>query len=739
MTAPPPTNKKLSQCEGVDIDTDVSVSASTSSLQLNQNIKVAVRLRQLRDRQENRSWIVDKTGATTALIQKGLRKVEDRTIFHFDQIFDEDAKTPLVYKNIARPMVRAVLNGKHATIFAYGQTGSGKTFTMQGDGKIGSGKTGIIQLVTSDLFRLMLKGDAAKRDFGVKVSYFEIYNEKIRDLLLSGDAEGNTSSSSSSSSIINKKKREEHVKIRINAFGDIVVNIIQKKVYSAEDIIELLIEGNSHRTVAVTDINEKSSRSHSVFRITVESRDGKELQPVENQGQEIVRVSDFNLVDLAGSESLKATNSTGNRKREGATINKSLLALTTVIQSLSQPIKKRPQHINYRDSKLTRILQPHLSGNAEMAILCCASPSKAFVEETRSTLKFAARAKLVEIKPKVNEIMDDGVIINKLQKKLSKVRKQLAELKLQEQSREPIVIDRYRIDDSVDNQDTNAQSRRRVQDYGALENGDVAKKTVRRYTRGRINSVDPDDQFHSCDDNSADQSGAVESFDSPDKQNTEPTEDDSFDNPEGSYAEISLKLGSQISNPETILGLCCVGDRGRSRFVSTDSGDIAPNGRLENSWSWDTTSVKVGQPLRALRNLTQRNSLIPDEVTIIDTISTTGNNKCFTDRLNDAQSRAKFLEGKLDVSNDVIETTFRDLERARHCIHDLVQRNVQMKAKLNKKQREDTKEEYERQEVMVEQYWILKVSLYISLLFFLSGSQELFLATVIFVWLVLEG
>jgi len=619
-------------------------------------------------------------------------------------------------------------------------TGSGKTFTMQGDGKIGIGQTGIIQLVTSDLFRLMLKGDAAKRDFGVKVSYFE-NNEKIRDLLLSSDAEGNTSSSSSSSSIINKKNREEHVKIRINAFGDIVVNIIQKKVYSAEDIIELLIEGNSHRTVAATDINENSSRSHSVFRITVESRDGKEQQPVENQGQEIVRVSDFNLVDLAGSESLKATNSTGNRKREGATINKSLLALTTVIQSLSQPIKKRPYHINYRDSKLTRILQPHLSGNAEMAILCCASPSTAFVEETRSTLKFAARAKLVEIKPKVNEIMDEGVIINKLQKKLSMVRKQLAELKLQEQSREPIVIDRYRIDDSVDNQDTNAQSRRRVQDYGALQNGDVAKKTVRRYTRGRINSVDPDDQFYSCDDNSADQSGAVESFDSPDKrnENTAPTEDDSFDNPEASYAEISLKLGSQISNPETILGLCCVGDGERSRFASTDSGDIAPNGRLESSWSWDTTSVKVGQPLRALRSLTQRNSLIPDEVTIIDTISTTGNNKCFTDCLNAAQSRAKFLEGKLDVSNDVIETTFRDLERARHCIHDLVQRNVQMKAKLNKKQREDTKEEYERQEVMVEQYWILKGSLYISLLFFLSGSQELFLATVIFVWLVLEG
>ena len=136
-----------------------------------------------------------------------------------------------------------------------------------------------------------------------------------------------------------------------------------------------------------------------------------------------------------------------------------MLALTTVIQSLSQPVKKRPKHINYRDSKLTRILQPHLSGNAEMAILCCATPSKAFVEETRSTLKFAARAKLVQMKPKINEVMDDGAIINKLEKELFEVRKQLAELKLQEQSRD----DKYRMDDSDEYEDD---------EYGTLQNND---------------------------------------------------------------------------------------------------------------------------------------------------------------------------------------------------------------------------------------------------------------------------
>ena len=266
---------------------------------------------------ENRAWSTEKVGGMVSLAQKGYaRNVEGRTIFHFDQVFDEDAHTPLVYKSIARPMVRAVLNGKHATIFAYGQTGSGKTFTMQGEGKIGSGQAGIIQLVASDLFRFMRKGEATKRDFGVKVSYFEIYNEKIRDLL-SDDAE---SASSDSNSL--RTNQSDQVKIRTNADGEIVVNVEKKHVFSVDETLALLIQGNAHRTVAATDMNAQSSRSHSVFRLTVESRSVDEQQPVESQGQKIFRVSDFNLVDLAGSESLKATNNTETRQREGATINK---------------------------------------------------------------------------------------------------------------------------------------------------------------------------------------------------------------------------------------------------------------------------------------------------------------------------------------------------------------------------------------------------------------------------------
>jgi len=415
---------------------DVAVLASPQSALIPQdtrsgNIKVAVRLCPIWDDAEvprkkgvenpdRRAWSIEKVGAMVSLTQKGYtRKVEGRTVFHFDQIFDEDAQTPLVYQSIAMSMVPAVLNGKHATIFAYGQTGSGKTFTMQGGGKIESSRAGIIQLIAADLFRLMRKDEAPKREFEVKVSYFEIYNEKIRDLL-ADDAESASSDSNSCST-----NRNDQVKIRTNALGEIVVNVKQKKVTNADEALTMLVQGNAHRTVAATDINAHSSRSHSVFRLTVESRSVGEQQLVDNEGRETLRVSDFNLVDLAGSESLKATKTTGIRQREGATINKSLLALTTVIQALSQPIKKKTQHINYRDSKLTRILQPHLSGNAEMAILCCASRSKNFIEETRSTLKFASRAKLVQIKPKINEVMDDGAIIRKLQNQLHNVRKEL--------------------------------------------------------------------------------------------------------------------------------------------------------------------------------------------------------------------------------------------------------------------------------------------------------------------------
>jgi kinesin family protein 11 len=311
------------------------------------SLLVAVRLRPLSDdsakatdkrknrNADKRAWTVDKNGGMDTLVQKGhTRKVEGRTVFHFDQVFDEDTQTPLLYKSIARPMVRSVLNGKHATIFAYGQTGSGKTFTMQGDGKRESGQAGIIQLVASDIFRFMKQGDAARREFVVKVSYFEIYNEKIRDLLsedlCSSQSRGsrdklNTSSGSGNSA--------EEIKIRTNANGEVVIDVTQPEVTNVDEVLELLVEGNAQRVVAATDMNQHSSRSHAVFRLTVESRNPEEPLHLDSPVPEVVRVADFNLVDLAGSESVKlANNNTVVRQRETGKINKRYV---TTIQNMS--------------------------------------------------------------------------------------------------------------------------------------------------------------------------------------------------------------------------------------------------------------------------------------------------------------------------------------------------------------------------------------------------------------------
>jgi hypothetical protein len=260
---------------------------------------------------DKRAWNLQNN----SLVQNGtVRKVDGRTVFHFDQIFDEETKTPLLYKSLARPMVQSVLNGKHATIFAYGQTGTGKTFTMQGDGKKQSGQAGIIQLVASDLFRLMVKGEKSQRDFVVKVSYVEVYNERIRDLL--SDDVGSTASHATPEGGVVKPSGPE-VQIRTSGNGDIVMNCSQEEVQNVDEVLELLVTGNTRRVVAKTDMNNHSSRSHAVFRLTIESREKED----QGAGAEVLRVSDFNLVDLAGSESHKMSNSAGIRIREGAKIN----------------------------------------------------------------------------------------------------------------------------------------------------------------------------------------------------------------------------------------------------------------------------------------------------------------------------------------------------------------------------------------------------------------------------------
>eukprot|EP00934_Nitzschia_sp_Nitz4_P004306 Nitzschia sp. Nitz4//scaffold57_size113557//37246//40205//NITZ4_003987-RA/size113557-augustus-gene-0.169-mRNA-1//1//CDS//3329554834//4296//frame0 len=896
MTAPIPSSASPGQT--LKKTGDVGAFAIDQKFLDSQTIKVYVRLKPPPEEEAEspedkkkkpkvdykKVWDVKKSGVVESLVQKGVaRKVEGRSLFHFDQVFEEMAQTPLLYKCFARSMVHTVLNGKHATIFAYGQTGSGKTFTMQGDGRVQGGQAGIIQLIASDLFRFMRMGAQQSRDFTVKVSYIEVYNERLRDLLSdeSSDtaSQGTPTGMPSTSNVVTGTTPE--VQIRTSGTGEIALTATTKVVHTSEEILELLLHGNGHRVVARTDMNQHSSRSHAIFRISVESSE-RDVGP----GAEIVRVADFNLVDLAGSE--KTTSSNAKRRKEGAKINQSLLALSNVINALSQPPKKRPKHINYRDSKLTRILQPHLQGNAEMAIICCASSGKSFLEETRSTLMFGARAKLVSVQPKVNELNDDSALIKKLQAQLAEAQKQIEEFKREgvpEEQRLNVPAPKtlttestggsqegdtdeesYGYDDmeagpghreygKVSNQEHpppqagpdeaelkagmggrayvmpknqevpeemkrvhgideddlegHMEARREIplnlespgsdnrrsyvmpegedgpQDMDKFLKGRIgedddsdedsedrpvfqldavdpgqADKTISRYLKGRTASGDTDDMYDFADERG--QLSALERLDSThyktnsldfpfpgqdrsyySKQDrTGPTEDETMDmdGPEGSYAGVSMKFGTVYSAPDTIGGV----SRGGRGNKSLGSGDDIPG--HENRVSWDTLDLatmrpeQVGKPLIAMHNIYRRDVPVPDEITIMRLAQAVGDadQLCLSDKLQETEARAAFMETRLEVADDLVEGIFKDLERARLCIHEMVYRNKQLAEKLKVKHREDVKGEYEAGEFAVEQYWLLKGSMYVGLFFFFTGGHEFFMAAVFLVWLILD-
>lgn len=403
-------------------------------------IQVAVRLRPMtkdemvtknKKKKENApesfmAWDVDDDEDLDVLVQKGSRsKVEGKNMFHVDAVYEEQDTTDTLYNDICKPIMSAVLSGQHGTIFGYGQTGGGKSYTMQG----GKGAKGIIQLAAKDLFQRI--SEDPRRVYSVKASYFEIYNEQVRDLMGFDESEDPKSRRATAViTTVNKMDVELPIlNIREDSKGgDVSVNAQFTKVANVENIKRVLHKGNRNRATEKTKSNDFSSRSHAILRLTVESH-----EPI-SEGADVtdgivMRVAALNFVDLAGSENSAKAATSGKTKREGGKINQSLLSLTQVIHQLSLPPKKRPKHINYRDSKLTRILQPHLSGNAAISIICCCTPAKKMVEETRSTLKFAYNAKRIKLRPQVNEVVDDKVLIENLKKELSETKLKLQNLK----------------------------------------------------------------------------------------------------------------------------------------------------------------------------------------------------------------------------------------------------------------------------------------------------------------------
>mmetsp|Transcript_31394 Transcript_31394/g.47684 ORF Transcript_31394/g.47684 Transcript_31394/m.47684 type:complete len:729 (+) Transcript_31394:290-2476(+) len=431
------------------------------------SVKVAVRLRPLNKKElasskSNkglRAWRVhENRGIDGKVTQRSIRQtgeekaIEGKSLFSFDEVFDEDAATDDIYDAVGSVIVKGAVDGRNGTIFAYGQTGSGKTYTMQGNGLTGSipkdgveteAVDGIIQKVAWDLFG-RIESDPA-REFLLRASFVEVYNETIRDLLHDhDDAEHQSIGSSSASSKSPKKQNrsEDHNNLNVRddpKTGGVSLNCKEVIVTDVNSLMGTLYNGEKNRIVASTDMNARSSRSHSIFSITIESRESQGVTGSnrslgawdEEEDDRAVLVSMLNLVDLAGSESTKTTNAKGTRQREGGKINQSLLTLSQVIQSLSMPKGKRPSHINYRDSKLTRILRPSLEGNAVMAILCCATASRMYVEETKSTLRFASRAKLVQTSAKKNEVMDDRALIRRLQKELADAKEALKQMEVE--------------------------------------------------------------------------------------------------------------------------------------------------------------------------------------------------------------------------------------------------------------------------------------------------------------------
>jgi len=290
-------------------------------------------------------------------------------VYVYDKIFKPNVTQEYVYNTVAKPIVADVLGGYNGTIFAYGQTSSGKTHTMEG--VLGDvNLEGIIPRIVQDIFSYIYQMDE-NLEFHIKVSYFEIYMDKIRDLL---------DVSKTNLSVHEDKNRVPFVKGATERF-----------VSSPEEVMETIDEGKANRHVAVTNMNEHSSRSHSVFLISVKQENVETQKKLSGK---------LYLVDLAGSEKVSKTGAEGAVLDEAKNINKSLSALGNVISALADGNKS---HVPYRDSKLTRILQESLGGNARTTMVICCSPASYNESETKSTLLFGQRAKTIKNTVTVNE------------------------------------------------------------------------------------------------------------------------------------------------------------------------------------------------------------------------------------------------------------------------------------------------------------------------------------------------
>ncbi|XP_008280807.1 kinesin-like protein KIF1B isoform X5 [Stegastes partitus] len=353
------------------------------------SVKVAVRVRPFNSRETSKDskCIIQMQGNTTTILNPKAPKEPAKT-FSFDYSYwshttPEDpsfASQNLVYNDIGKEMLQHAFEGYNVCIFAYGQTGAGKSYTMMG--KQEEGQEGIIPMLCEDLFE-KINEDSNKEElsYSVEVSYMEIYCERVRDLL--------------------NPKNKGNLRVREHPLlGPYVEDLSKLAVTSYTDIADLMDAGNKARTVAATNMNETSSRSHAVFTIVFTQRKHDSETDLSTE-----KVSKISLVDLAGSERADSTGAKGTRLKEGANINKSLTTLGKVISALAEVSKKKKKtdFIPYRDSVLTWLLRENLGGNSRTAMVAALSPADINYDETLSTLRYADRAKNIKCNAVINE------------------------------------------------------------------------------------------------------------------------------------------------------------------------------------------------------------------------------------------------------------------------------------------------------------------------------------------------
>ncbi|XP_075816512.1 kinesin-like protein KIF21A isoform X23 [Microtus pennsylvanicus] len=356
--------------------------------------------------------------------------------FTFDYVFDIDSQQEQIYTQCIEKLIEGCFEGYNATVFAYGQTGAGKTYTMGTgfDVNIMEEEQGIISRAVKHLFRSIeekkstaIKNGVPPPEFKVNAQFLELYNEEVLDLF-------------DTTRDIDAKNKKSNIRIHEDSTGGIyTVGVTTRTVNTEPEMMQCLKLGALSRTTASTQMNVQSSRSHAIFTIHVcqtrvcpqteaeNATDNKMISESSQMNEFETLTAKFHFVDLAGSERLKRTGATGERAKEGISINCGLLALGNVISALGDK-SKRATHVPYRDSKLTRLLQDSLGGNSQTIMIACVSPSDRDFMETLNTLKYANRARNIKNKVMVNQDRASQQI-NALRSEITRLQMELMEYK----------------------------------------------------------------------------------------------------------------------------------------------------------------------------------------------------------------------------------------------------------------------------------------------------------------------